>query len=187
MNFFSPNTLTNNISSSLSLYFPMFLGRGVSLNQNVGYLLFLNNKGLLINGRPCPPPTNTFLATVFSVLFKVLPDSSSSSFFFFYLQIRSAVMLNNPHLFTPCISCLLYKVKLKVWYMLEFSYPHLPLDRVWRKHHLGLDAEFDVWVSIGEASHDPDHRQIQLTPLKLYNGALKETPLCSFCELPFMM
>ena len=67
-------------------------------------------------------------------------------------------------------------------FFLEFSYPDLPLDRLWRQDYPALDPEFDWedWDSIKEASRNPKHQQIHfnlirrtyLTPRKLETDRL---------------
>lgn len=76
-------------------------------------------------------------------------------------------------------------------FILESSYPELPLDRLWRQDYPALDPEFDwedVWDSIKEASRNPNHQQIHfnfihrtyLTPRKLFYMKLIDSPCVPF-------
>lgn len=74
------------------------------------------------------------------------------------------------------------------------SYSDLPLDRLWRSVHPGLDPDFEweqVWSNVREASRNPNHQQIHfnyvhrtyLTPRTLHAMKLINNPSCSLCNL----
>ncbi len=173
-----------------------------------------NNKGLLIGGRPISPSywSNSdihYLKDIYSdTALRSFQDIRNSfnlpgSSFFFCLQIRSAlkaygVPWQQPLAIHPFYRLIAIQSKTKglvsslYKHILKSSCPDLTLNSIWKKDYPALDPEFDwkaVWVSIKEASRNPDHQQIHfnfihrtnLTPGKLYYMNLTDSPSCCFC------
>lgn len=130
-----------------------------------------------------------------------LPHSS----FFFYLQLRSALKINNVPLQGPLVPHKLYEalhttrgtngfVANIYWFMMRHSYKPLAVETIWRSDIPELDPEFDwtsVWNNILLASRNPDHQHIHynfihrtyLTPRKLCLMKVKVDPNCTHCDL----